>query len=274
MCPNPDCRAFVPANSRECPYCGIKLGKRQVDRRDTGEILGGLIPQARFTTILILIINFALYGATWLYSQRTATPFDYTVVLFGAKLGWRDMVQFHQEWRLITAGFLHGGIIHILMNSWVLFDLGAEAEAAYGTSRMLVFYFVGSVTGFFASSLWSAAPSLGASAGIMGLIGAMIAFGLTERSALGQAVRSLYIRWVVYILVLGLLPGLHIDNAAHIGGLAAGFGLGFPLSTPRARLMWREPLIRGAAVACVVLTAGAFGLMIMNLMAAQGQPGG
>jgi rhomboid protease GluP len=159
------------------------------------------------------------------------------------------------------------------MNSWVLFDLGAEVEAAYGTSRMVVFYFVSSVAGFFLSSLWSAAPSLGASAGIMGLIGAMIAFGVTERSALGQAVRSLYIRWVVYILVLGLLPGLHIDNAAHIGGLAAGFALGYVLSPPRARLLWREPLIRGAAIASVLLTVGAFGLMVLSLMAVQAQPG-
>jgi rhomboid protease GluP len=249
------------------------MGPRAIDRRDPGQILGGLIPQARFTTIVILIINFALYGATWLYSQRTGVPYDYAVVLFGAKLGLRDMLRYHQMWRLITAGFLHGGVLHILMNSWVLFDLGAEVEAAYGTSRMVVFYFVSSVAGFFLSSLWSAAPSLGASAGIMGLIGAMIAFGVTERSALGQAVRSLYIRWVVYILVLGLLPGLHIDNAAHIGGLAAGFALGYVLSPPRARLLWREPLIRGAAIASVLLTVGAFGLMVLSLMAVQAQPG-
>ena len=57
-----------------------------------------------------------------------------------------------QWWRLITAGFLHGGILHILMNSWVLFDLGAEVEQIYGTSRLIVFYFVSTVTGFWASS--------------------------------------------------------------------------------------------------------------------------
>ena len=57
-----------------------------------------------------------------------------------------------QWWRLITAGFLHSGILHILMNSWVLFDLGAEVETLYGTSRLIVFYFVSTVTGFAASS--------------------------------------------------------------------------------------------------------------------------
>ena len=53
-----------------------------------------------------------------------------------------------QWWRLVTAGFLHGGLFHILMNSWVLFDLGAQVEQVYGARRMLVFYFVSTVGGF------------------------------------------------------------------------------------------------------------------------------
>ena len=57
-------------------------------------------------------------------------------------------------WRLVTAGFLHGGLLHILMNSWVLFDLGAQVEEIYGASRMWVIYFVSSVCGFYASAVW------------------------------------------------------------------------------------------------------------------------
>ena len=71
---------------------------------------------------------------------------------------------------------------------------------------------------------------MGASAGLFGLIGAMIALGVTHRSAVGDAIRGLYVRWAIYGLLFGLLPGLHVDNAAHIGGLAARL---------RSALTWR-----------------------------------
>ena len=80
---------------------------------------------------------------------------------------------------------------------------------SYSTSRFLVIYFVGTVAGFYMSAIEYRAPSIGASAGIMGLIGAMIAFGVTNRTSMGRAVRSLYIRWVVYIFVFGFLMLFH-----------------------------------------------------------------
>ena len=87
---------------------------------------------------------------------------------------------------------------------------------------MIVFYFVATVVGFYLSAVWSAGLSVGASAGIFGLIGAMIALGVRHRAhPMGAAIRSLYIRWAMYGLMMGLLPG--IDNAAHIGGLVGGF---------------------------------------------------
>ena len=69
-----------------------------------------------------------------------------TLIMFGAK--WNMGLAQGEYWRLVTAGFLHGGLIHILMNSWVLFDLGAQVEEIYGSSRMLVIYFVSTVGGF------------------------------------------------------------------------------------------------------------------------------
>ncbi len=267
MCPN--CRAFVTPSTRVCPYCEMKLGPRAIDRRNPGEILGGLIPQARFTTILILIINFAFYVATGVTGGNFWNMSVPTLYVFGAKVGLQYL---HGEWwRLITAGFLHGGLLHILMNSWVLFDLGAEVEAAYGTARMIVFYFVSTFTGFLLSAWWSPTISIGASAGLMGLIGAMIAFGVTERTAMGSAIKSQYIRWAVYILIFGFISGMGVDNAAHIGGGLGGFAIGFVLSTPRARMMWREPIIKAAAALAVLTTVVCFVLMFLNMPAAQQQ---
>jgi len=121
-----------------------------------------------------------------------------------------------------------------------------------------VIYFIASVFGFYVSGLWSSAVSMGASAALMGLIGAMIAYGMQHRSALGDAIRKTYIRWAIYIVIFGLLPGFNIDNAAHIGGLAAGFGVAWLAGTPRWEGSWREKAWRVAAGVCIALTAYSF----------------
>jgi rhomboid protease GluP len=254
MCPN--CRAFITTSDRTCPYCGQQVGPRAIDARQPGAIMGGLIPQAHFTTILILVINFGLFlGSTYL------SP---TIFEIGASRG-LEIFQAHQYWRLVTAGFLHGGWLHILMNSWVLYDLGAQVEQVYGTPRFLVLYFVGTLGGFYLSAtLHPAVISVGASAGIMGLIGAMIAFGVANRSSVGNAIRNFYGRWVVYVIAFGLIPGLNVDKWAHIGGLAAGFVIGYAAGTPVRSSTGREEMWRVLAGVCVLLTVWSFFMVYRN----------
>ena len=260
MCPH--CRAFITNKDRTCPYCNETVGSRAIDRRNPAAILGGLIPHARFNTVVILLINFGLFLATALYSMGAGHGDAFwnvdveTLVRFGAK--YNPELAAGQWWRLVTAGFLHGGLLHILMNSWVLFDLGAQVEEIYGAARMLVVYFVATVVGFYASAVWSPYPSVGASAALMGLIGAMIALGVRHKNPIGSAIRATYIRWAVYIILFGLLPGLHVDNAAHIGGLAAGFGIAYLAGLPRLEGSRTERLWRGASWICILLTAVSF----------------
>lgn len=258
MCPH--CRAFIKTNDRVCPYCETVVGPRAIDRRQPGEILGGFIPHAHFTTTMILLINFGLFAATVLYSMRAGNSEAFfgidgrTLIYFGAKM--REAIEFGQVWRLVTAGFLHGGILHLLMNSWVLFDVGSQVEEIYGAKRLIVIYFLATVFGFYASFLWSPALSVGASAGLFGLIGAMIALGVWQRTAMGTAIRGLYVRWAIYGLLMGLLPG--IDNAAHIGGLAAGFATAYVAGTPKLVETWGERFWQVAAYLCALLTALSF----------------
>ena len=252
MCPH--CRAFITTSDRTCPYCHETVGPRAVDLREPGSILGGFIPHARYTTVIILVINFGLYVATSLYAKNVGD--GQALFAFGAKLR-VAILGYHQWWRLVTAGFLHGGIFHILMNSWVLFDLGAQVEEVYGTSRMIVVYFAATVCGFFASTLWNPGLSVGSSAGICGLIGAMIALGMRHRSALGDHIRTYYTRWAIYCLVFGLLLP-QIDNAAHIGGLAAGFGAAYVAGVPRISSGTTEKLWKALAAVCIGLTILSF----------------
>src|SRR5215470_13480140 len=111
MCPH--CRAFITSKDRVCPYCNEKLGARAVDLRDTGDLLAGFIPHARYTTVIILLINFGFYAATVLFSMKSgmgnAIDIDgRTLRLFGSK--WVTGIAGGQWWRLVTAGFLHGGL--------------------------------------------------------------------------------------------------------------------------------------------------------------------
>jgi rhomboid protease GluP len=267
MCPN--CRAFITTDDKVCPYCQTEVAPRAVERRTPADALGGLIPHARFTTVVILLINSALYVATVLYSYKTngSIGFDLdtnTLRLFGAKDP--SIIVYGEWWRLITAGFLHGGLLHILMNSWVLFDVGAQMEETFGTSRYLVVYFISTITGYLASLWWAPnVASIGASAPIMGLVGAMIAHSVRDRSSYGAALRKMYTRWVIYILIFGLvLSG--IDNAAHIGGLAGGFVVGYLAGTPGiSRTV--EGFWRGASGVALAITGVAFLQMFMSLMA-------
>jgi rhomboid protease GluP len=265
MCPN--CRAFITTDDKSCPYCEASIGARIVDRRMPADVLGGLIPHARFTTVMIMLLNFGLYIAMMARSSQMSLGgamdmnFD-TLFDFGAKH--RVPILRGEWWRFITAGFLHGGLFHIGMNSWALFDLGTQVEETFGTSRYLVLYVVTTITGFLASYYWTPALSVGASAAIFGLIGAMIMHGILDRSARGEQVKGVYTRWAIYSLLFGFLSGFSIDNAAHLGGLAGGFAVAYVAGTPgRSNVVERFWHI--AAVACVGLTVYGFAQVFLKM---------
>lgn len=269
MCPN--CRAFITNKDKVCPYCDERVAPRAIERRDPGKILGGFVPHAAFITVLILVINLGLYIATTIFSMRSGNEQAFmgidgrTLFEFGAKH--RDAIMLGQWWRLVTAGFLHGGILHFAINSWVLFDLGAQAEENYGSSRMIVMYLIATVLGFMASAWWSPSLSVGASAGIFGLLGAMIALGMKHPTGAAAAARAQYVRWAIYMLLFGLLPGLRVDNAAHIGGLAGGFATAWIAGTPYLARPMLEGFWRIAAGACAVIAALSFVSMYLWLSA-------
>jgi rhomboid protease GluP len=259
MCPH--CRAFITTSDSKCPYCGERVGPKAIELRNTGDMIAGLIPHARFVTTLLLIINGGLYLAVSMYPGGATNP--YVLYAFGAKLT-QAIFQGHQWWRLVTAGFLHGGLTHILMNGWVLIDLGAQVEVVYGPARLIVFYVLTSVAGFLLSSWWSPALSIGASAALFGFIGAMIALGVANPSSVGQQIKKLYLRWALYGLAFGFLPIFQTDNAAHIGGLASGFVLGYVAGIPAHSTYARERFWQIAAGFCVLLTLVSFYMVYLH----------
>jgi rhomboid protease GluP len=266
MCPH--CRAFITNKDRVCPYCNEPVGERAIDRRSPADVLGGLIPHARFTTAMILLVNVGLYVATVIYSMGLGNGSAFmnldgrTLYQFGAK--YRASILAGEWWRLVTAGFLHGGLMHIAMNSWVLWDLGAQVEEIFGSSRFIVFYLLSTVGGFLASTYWSNSLSIGASAGLAGLIGVMIAVGVRSQTSMGAAIRGHYIRWAVALLLFGFVGIFQVDNAAHIGGMITGFAVAYFAGTPRISTSPAEQAWRWAAWAAIAVTAYCFLKMYLS----------
>jgi rhomboid protease GluP len=140
-----------------------------------------------------------------------------------------------QYWRLVTSMFLHGGILHLALNGWALYQLGGLFEIWLGSVRLLAVYFLSGIAGSIASVLWTEGPSVGASGAIFGLLGALIAFLLRRHQGLTPGAKSLLMQlvmWAVINVFFGFsTPG--IDNAAHLGGCAAGLLLGLVLRERR-----------------------------------------
>lgn len=245
----PACRALVGARESRCPFCNEGLSA--FHRVGVKRLMADLLPEESRYTTLLLGANFLLFAVSLLATMRAGVSleslFSVRSGLPGgilAELGARDYRVANGEWwRLVTAMFLHGGFIHLLFNSWVLYDVGPAVEEMYGAARFLVLYFVSGVAGSLASFFWHPyVIMVGASGALFGLIGVMIAYGYRHRTTLAQQVRTMYVRWAVYGLVFGFM--LRADNAAHLGGLAAGFVYGMlvsdtPSFTRGSILAWR-----------------------------------
>ena len=123
-----------------------------------------------------------------------------------------------QWWLLITAGFLHGSIIHLLFNVYILWVLGSQLENIVGKTKFVVIYFVSLLGGSFASYLFSPSDSysIGASGAIFGLMGAMLVVGRKRNLDISQITTLVVINVVIGFVLSG------IDWRAHLGGLAVG----------------------------------------------------
>ena len=167
---------------------------------------------ARWTKRLIIIIG-AIYLLQVL-SKSLIGP-NWAVFMFGLH---PPAVANGDWWRLITATFLHGSLLHLGFNMLALWILGTQVEIYLGSKKFLLLYFVSAIGGSLASFYFSppATFSIGASGAIFGLMGAFIVIGKKLRADVSQIMILLLINVVLGFTVSG------IDWRAHLGGLVAG----------------------------------------------------
>ena len=194
-----------------------------INAPSTGEVV--------FTRSATESINVVAYA----WEVFTGTRFDdnYSLVAHGALYG-PLVVQQGQWWRIVTGGFLHGGLAHIALNMFALYQLGTFVESALGPWRMLAVYVISLFGGGLAVVYFSPNDvTVGASGAIFGLFGALIGIGLR----LGQRGRAL-IAQTAPVLVINLVFTFavpFISKSAHIGGLVSGLFAGLALFAMQRR---------------------------------------
>ena len=222
------------------------------------------------TATLLLLALTSIVSLTALFSTDGQKVFE---------LLWLDKqaVAAGEYWRLWSVTLLHGDLLHLGFNMYALYLAGTIVERWYGPIRFLVFYLVFAAAGSTASFVFGGnAPSVGASGAVFGLFGMLLAAGRVHhpvdresRGIMGQLGMLVLIN-----ITFGFAAGGSIDNAAHLGGLAAGLWLGalvLPIRVPTLSSLWHKPgeVRTGAARSTapgyvVVLALAVIGIVVVT----------
>ena len=179
----------------------------------------------KILTLGIIAINILVFIIMQFEIYTTGRTVNEILVSFGAK--YNPFIENGEVWRLITCAFLHSGFIHIGCNMYSLYIIGPQINQIYGTGKYFIIYIISCITSSLLSFLMSPySISVGASGGIFGLMGALLAFALIER----HKIEKRYLSSLLQIIIINLFIGLNIkniDNFGHIGGLLGGILIGY-----------------------------------------------
>jgi rhomboid protease GluP len=228
-------------------------------------------------TYLLLGVNCAVFLWMVLHGVNPTDPSPVQLIHFGANV---PVFVLHGQWyRLLTATFVHVGLIHLLTNMWCLWNLGLLGEPLLGPWGMIAVYLLTGIAGNLLSLLVNlvlhdfTSVGAGASGAVFGIAGILIVLLSNRRLPIPafelHRLRRSVIQFAGLNLVIGLativMPVIRIDNSAHVGGFLSGLALGVPLvprmTAGRVRYLNRQKLT--FAVAALLLAL--FGYWIAKL---------
>ncbi len=252
----PSCGKLVGVNDEVCLNCGRKRpgmwGFTAVLRnlgKDMGFVQVVMVGTA-FLYVAMLVVDPEGIRMGGLLS--IGAPSQESLLRFGAS-GAYPVFAFNRWWTVLSAGWLHAGLLHIGFNLYWIRLLAPGTAELYGAGRMVIIYTISCIVGFLASSaayflpfLRGAVLTVGASAPILGLLGALVYYGRrTGSSIVGRQAWS----YAIFMIVFGFLMP-RVDNWAHLGGFAGGYLAGM-LVDPRKPETGNHV---AAAVVCLILT--------------------
>lgn len=256
LCPN--CRRLVSRDEPRCPYCGIP----NPGSRWKGLLSGRLFARPDQLLTVLIAVNVAMYILSLLFNLGSAglamNPFHFlspdnrSLLMLGAT-GTVPVDALGRWWSLVSASYLHGSLLHILFNMLALRQLAPLVITEYGPARMFAIYTVGGVGGYLLSYLAGVRFTIGASAAVCGLIGAVLYYGKHRGGHYGSELFRQVGGWAVGIFIFGLLvPG--INNWGHGGGMAAGALIAMLLGyQERTREKLSHKILAGCCAAVTLL---------------------
>ena len=254
----PSCRRLISSYETQCPYCGAARPAAWWRRLVPQNLMADPVDAVN----IIMYVNIALFVYSLFLGFQTSdvsmnplmflSPSSQSLLMLGAT-GTIPIMHFHWWWTLISASYLHGGLLHIFFNMMALRQIAPFVISEYGFNRFFIIYTATGVAGFFLSYLAGIPFTIGASASICGLIGATLYYGKSRDDIFGENIYKQVMGWVIGLAIFGfLVPG--INNWGHGGGLAGGIALGFLLGYDGKK---RETgLHRTLGMLCIILTVG------------------
>ena len=257
LCPN--CRKLISSSEAKCPYCGTahpgswyKHNAWTTGLRDPAQFIKYIIGVNAGMYILSIVFNAGGAGVA-MNPLTFLSPANDSLFLLGAT-GAIPIDRFQRYWTLISAGYLHGSILHIFFNMVALYQLASIVIREFGVYRMFAIYTLSGIFGFWVSYMAGVALTIGASASVLGLIGAILFYGKSRGGIYGRSLYKQVAVWTVLIFIFGLVVR-GINNWGHAGGLLAGIGLGFLLGYQEKK---KETLFhKMLAGACAIATLAA-----------------
>jgi rhomboid protease GluP len=260
------CGVLVGVTDDRCYNCGRRnpgLWGYGPALRNLGQDLG-FVPLVTGATIVLYVMSLLLSRGDM--QMLTLAPSGPILFLLGAS-GAAPVFEYGRWWTLLTAGWLHGGVLHILFNVLWIRQLGPAVAEVFGPARMIIIYTFANIAGFAASSvagefLWwmpvaflrGAQLTVGASAAIFGLLGAAVYYG--RRSGNSHA-SQIGLQYALVMGVFGLIfPG--VDNYAHAGGFLGGYVTAMILDPLKPERVDHMVIAGVCLVATVIAIAASF----------------
>ncbi len=191
------------------------------DKQSTGN---GAVAQPRPPVPVYTIILIASFGVV--AAVQMLTGLDRSILLAGFVK--QDFLHNHQYWRILTGAAMHGGVLHVAMNGYAFYSFGKIFEMLSNRAHLAIVFLLAALGGGFLSLVVSPnGISVGASGGIVGLIGYLAVYAFRRRQFVSPAFRKSLLINIGFILIYGLVLYQVIDNFGHIGGLITGAAYGF-----------------------------------------------
>ena len=262
LCPR--CRRLIGSEEPVCSWCGTS-------RSNPWWRLAGMTRGAStsdWAVKAIITANVAYFAVSLILSASSdgsvgfLSPGQNSLFLLGAT-GTVPIDHYGRFWSLLSANYLHGGILHIIFNLMALRQIVPWVVNEYGGSRMFAIYTLGGIFGFWVSYLAGVPFTIGASAAICSLIGSLLYFGKSRGGAYGSSVYREVSGWVVSLFVFGLIfPG--INNWGHGGGILGGIIFGMLLGYNEKRN--ESAFDHALALLCAVTTIAVLGWALFGAL--------